>query len=358
MIITLLLIAAAVYFLWFHKFKLEDGTEVKGFIAKYKAGKGEGDGFSAPVSDSEPSPVPPAPVRIQGKAVCLKSYGDNKLAVVKAIKDYTTLSLTDAMEAAGEVPVVFIHNLSDEEADRIIAEIKNVGGEAAIETDGKIDGRYSGAQYKEPEEFDEDYVPENSGDAEGAEDLSSDLYGLDIESEPEDFDRVFQEGINDLFGCGWDALEAVFGWLLLGYTRDDKQINRFNAFPMISDYYAKLKDALYDSYKEGVESGEYTEEQLRTFPTLMANVHLLNGFRPFSMYASQYLDPDTLNRINDWIEHFNTVNVSGQELQEKPVAAEELVRVYTILKKQDDSMIEPNRDMFMQKYKFDFELPA
>ena len=40
-ILTLLLIAAAVYFLWFHKFTLPDGTEVKGWLAKNKAKNNE-----------------------------------------------------------------------------------------------------------------------------------------------------------------------------------------------------------------------------------------------------------------------------------------------------------------------------
>ena len=39
-LIFLLLVAAAVYVLWFHKFTLPDGTEIKGWLAKNKAEKG------------------------------------------------------------------------------------------------------------------------------------------------------------------------------------------------------------------------------------------------------------------------------------------------------------------------------
>lgn len=50
-LIFLLLVAAAVYVLWFHKFTLPDGTEIKGWLAKNKAEKGNAP--AAPAANTE-----------------------------------------------------------------------------------------------------------------------------------------------------------------------------------------------------------------------------------------------------------------------------------------------------------------
>lgn len=352
-IVLLLLIGAAVYVLWFHKFTLQDGTEVKGWLAKNKAEKSGASGAGAPSA-----------VSVRGKAVRILRCGGNKLAVVKAIKDYTSLGLSEAKEAADEAPFIFIHNLSEDDAEYIVKQIDLAGGKAEVVGNGTIDGRFSNATYKQPDEVEYDGGEEGAADNEGEEDegLSCDAMGLDIDSEPEDFERVFEIAKNDLFGEGWDAMEAIFGWLLIGFTRSDREINKYNIWKMMSDYYVRLREALYEYYKEDVEKGGSTEEQLRTFPALMANGHLLNGFIPFYKYGPHYFDPETLGaigqRVSDWYDNFLDINKSDQELQEKPIAAEQLVIVYTILNQQDDSMIEENTDMFKAKYRFDFDLPG
>ncbi|MBQ9340390.1 MAG: ribosomal protein L7/L12 [Paludibacteraceae bacterium] len=358
-ILSILIIAAVVYVLWFHKFTLEDGTEVKGWLAKNKALQG-----------NKPAAKADKKVTVKGSAVRLLQCGGNKLSVVKAIKDNTTLGLAEAKDAADNTPFVFIHNLSADEAERIVNVIGVFGGKAEVVTDGVIDGRYSDARFKDSSESEDADSVDNvvageyeGGEEEGEEDkgLSSDAMGLNIESEPEDFERVFEIFKNDPFGEGWDAMEAIFGWLLLGYTRHDREINKYNVWQLMSDYYVKLREALYEYYKEQVAKGESSEEQLRTYPTLMANVHLLNGFAPFTKYGPRYFDDETLEaigqRVADWMDNFNTINTNDQALTEKPVAAEQLVRVYTILNQQEDSMLEGNTDMFKAKYKFDFEMP-
>ena len=274
-ILIILLIAAAVYVLWFHPFKLEDGTEVKGWLAKHNADQS---------------------------------------------------STTTAGSAAS----------------------------------GNIAPRYNSAPAQSPNEI-PDNAPADAEEAQGNEGLSCDAMGLDINSELKDFDRVFEIAKNDLFGEGWDAMEAIFGWLLIGFTRSDREINKYNIWQLISDYYAKLREALNMYYTEQVKKGESTEEQLRTFPTLMANVHLLNGFIPFVHYGARYFDDSTLEVINPrvgaWIDHYFDVNKSDMSMYEKPNAAELLVALYTVLNQEDDSRLPENKEMFEDKYKFDFIMP-
>lgn len=355
-ILFLLLIAGAVYVLFFHKFTLQDGSEVKGWLAKHKAEQGEGGAVAAPQRAPKGS-----------KGVRLVNCGNNKLAVVKAITENTTLGLKASKDAADNAPILFIAGLADDEADRIVSAIEAVGGQARVEGAIKADQRIPWGEAKEPP-AEEEYVDNGEGDTSGEDNgIPSDAMGLDMDSSLDDFERVFDIAKHDLFGTGWDAMEACYGWMLLGAAREnDSEINLNTIWEHISNIYAESKEALRAYYREQIEQGEMGEESLDVMPAWFANIYLLNGFNPFIVYAKNYFSDEKwdaiykdLNRWSSDIYEARNDVPEGRDKQfyDEPNAAEFLVRLYTILMGESDDKLAANKAMFTSKYSFDFELP-
>jgi len=65
-----------------------------------------------------------------GYEVCITSYGDCKLAIIKIVKSLTGLSLTDCKRILDSKEISIGACTSQEDADRAVAKIKSVGGEA------------------------------------------------------------------------------------------------------------------------------------------------------------------------------------------------------------------------------------
>ena len=254
-IFFLVLLAAAVYFLWFHKYTLQDGTEVKGWLAKYKAEHG-----NLPFSNAPQQPAP---------------SGQTTTSVSMVSEDNPT--------------------------------------------------------------------------------------GLCIHSSRQDFDKVLKEAETDLFGKSWDLLEGYFGWLLLGLTRDDA-LGGDAAWRIMSKGCAEFKEVLRDYYDDGIKSGEHTKEQRDMLPEWMVNQHLLNAFGFFIQRAHIYIEPSLWNnvegRVNQWYDDFRALQKArGTEIDQQPIAAEYLARLYTILHNESDAQVAKNEALFRQKYQFDFDMP-
>ena len=302
------------------------------------------------------------------KGVRLISYGDNRLMVVKAIGDNTTLGLQYSVEAANNAPILFIAGIADDEAERIATAIRDAGGKATIEEAMKADERMPWAEAKEPVEDEGSADDVVAGEYEGGDDyIPSDAMGLDMDCTLDDFERVFDIAKNDLFGSGWDAMEACYGWMLLGAAReDDSEININTIWEHISNIYAESKEALRGYYREQIEQGEMPEESLHVMPEWFANIYLLNGFNPFIMHADKYFSDKRWNEINERVDRWGAdLNEArnyvpeGREKQfyDEPNAADFLVRLHTILMGESDNKLEANKAMFKSKYSFDFELP-
>jgi len=284
MLVTLLLLCAVVYFLWFHKFVLKDGTEVKGWLAKNKA-ENESNRQAAAGAQNAPQPA----------------EEDNE-------EDFE----------------------EDEDSE---------------EDEEDLD-----------DEFDED---------EDEEEPHERQYGvqLGINSAPYDFIDVRSEALEDLFDTGWERMKSYYGWLLLGSMRNDL-INFTTVWFMIHDGYIATKSALEDFYQSQVDSGEKTPEEAETLPAWMANAYLLNGFSLFIEEVHNCFDQDKLDQIDDrlkqWADDLYAAREkAGQKktVYDEPNAAEFLVRLYNILKGDEEADIPDNIEMFKSQFCFDFELP-
>ena len=277
MVVTLLLLCAVVYFLWFHKFVLKDGTEVKGWLAKNKA-------------ENE-----------SNRQAAASAQGASQMA--------------DEDDEDGEEDEENVDD-SDDEDD---------GEEVPVETHLGIE--------------------------------------LGIDSTPDDFSDVRDEALDDLFNSGWERMKSYYGWLLLGSMRKGL-INFDTVWYMISDGYVVTKEALEDYYQEEVESGEKTAEEAETLPAWMANAYLLNGFHLFIEEVHHYFDQDKLEQIDErlkqWADDLYAARKkAGQKktVYDEPNAAEFLVRLYNILKGDDEADLPDNIEMFKALHSFDFELP-
>jgi len=65
--------------------------------------------------------------------VVLKSAGDQKIKVIKAVREATGLGLKEAKDLVEGAPKTVKENLPKEEADELAEKIKEVGGEVALE---------------------------------------------------------------------------------------------------------------------------------------------------------------------------------------------------------------------------------
>ena len=64
--------------------------------------------------------------------VVLKSAGDQKIKVIKVVREITSLGLKEAKELVDNAPKPLKENISKEDAEKIAAQIAEVGGETEI----------------------------------------------------------------------------------------------------------------------------------------------------------------------------------------------------------------------------------
>ena len=64
--------------------------------------------------------------------VRLKSFGDSKMGVIKAVKDVLGMGLKEAKELVEKAPVALKENVSKEEADDLMKKLADCGGELEL----------------------------------------------------------------------------------------------------------------------------------------------------------------------------------------------------------------------------------
>jgi large subunit ribosomal protein L7/L12 len=64
--------------------------------------------------------------------VMLKSFGDAKMGVIKAVKDAMGLGLKDAKELVEKAPVALKENVSKDEADELMKKLEGSGAELEL----------------------------------------------------------------------------------------------------------------------------------------------------------------------------------------------------------------------------------
>ena len=64
--------------------------------------------------------------------VILTSFGGNKIPVIKIVRAHTGLGLKEAKELVESAPKPIKEGLPKEEAEKIVAEVKEAGGEAEL----------------------------------------------------------------------------------------------------------------------------------------------------------------------------------------------------------------------------------
>ena len=64
--------------------------------------------------------------------VMLKSFGDSKMGVIKAVKDALGMGLKDAKELVEKAPVALKENVSKDEADELMKKLAECGGELEL----------------------------------------------------------------------------------------------------------------------------------------------------------------------------------------------------------------------------------
>ncbi|MDI6894040.1 MAG: 50S ribosomal protein L7/L12 [Bacillota bacterium] len=93
---------------------------------------------AAPVAVAAPAVGPAAPAAAPEEEektefdVILKSYGDNKLQVIKVVRELTGLGLKEAKDLVDAVPKPIKEKVSKEEAESVKKKITDVGGEVEI----------------------------------------------------------------------------------------------------------------------------------------------------------------------------------------------------------------------------------
>lgn len=94
---------------------------------------------AAPVA----APVAAAPAQAEGSAeaaeeqtefkVTLQEIGDNKINVIKAVREVSALGLREAKELVEAAPSTIAEGVSKEEADKMKAKIDESGAKVAVE---------------------------------------------------------------------------------------------------------------------------------------------------------------------------------------------------------------------------------
>ncbi|MBQ7631496.1 MAG: hypothetical protein IJS82_01885 [Paludibacteraceae bacterium] len=308
-ILLLLLVGAGVYVGWFHKFDLEDGSQVKGWVAKYKA-------------EHNANPLDNPKEALDDIVATAKKSKTVEAAVQKAKDLKGKKSESDTIEEAPaeEVPEA---GMAVEEAPRegIVA-----NGSSRVPT----------------------------------EDNPS---GLSITSTPLEFEEVLQEAQADPFDKGWGLMQGYFGWLLLGASRHD-WMNSDSIWTTMSNGCQYFKDGLKVDYQEMFEKGEIDEEQMRILPAWMVNSHLNNAIGFFAVRAKKYFSSEVWAEIGPRIEAWYDAyceqrnNESSDDITDEPNASIWLAKLFTIFRHEPDEMVEYNLTEYFEKTSaFDVHLP-
>ena len=64
--------------------------------------------------------------------VQLTSFGDKKIAVIKVVREVTSLGLKEAKDLVESAPVAVKESVSKEEADEVKSKIEEAGGQAEV----------------------------------------------------------------------------------------------------------------------------------------------------------------------------------------------------------------------------------
>ena len=64
--------------------------------------------------------------------VMLKSFGDSKMNVIKAVKDVLGLGLKDAKELVEKAPVALKENVAKDEAEELVKKLSETGAELEL----------------------------------------------------------------------------------------------------------------------------------------------------------------------------------------------------------------------------------
>ena len=64
--------------------------------------------------------------------VVLKSFGDSKMGVIKAVKDAMGLGLKDAKELVEKAPVALKENVAKDEAEELVKKLSETGAELEL----------------------------------------------------------------------------------------------------------------------------------------------------------------------------------------------------------------------------------
>ena len=64
--------------------------------------------------------------------VMLKSFGDSKMNVIKAVKDVLGLGLEDAKELVEKAPVALKENVAKDEAEELVKKLSETGAELEL----------------------------------------------------------------------------------------------------------------------------------------------------------------------------------------------------------------------------------
>ncbi|MBE5758413.1 MAG: 50S ribosomal protein L7/L12 [Clostridiales bacterium] len=89
---------------------------------------------AAAVVAAGPADAPAAAVEEKTEFdVILKSFGAEKIKVIKVVRELTGLGLKEAKEAVEGVPTKLKEALPKDEAEKVVAKLKEVGADAVIE---------------------------------------------------------------------------------------------------------------------------------------------------------------------------------------------------------------------------------
>ena len=103
-------------------FDLEKAIEEEFGVSAAAVAVSAGAGAGAGAADAEQTEF----------TVMLKSFGDSKMGVIKAVKDVLGMGLKEAKELVEKAPVALKENVSKEEADDLVAKLADCGGEIEV----------------------------------------------------------------------------------------------------------------------------------------------------------------------------------------------------------------------------------
>lgn len=113
---------------------LELAELVKAFEKEFGVTAAAPVAVAAPAAGPAAAPAAAAPEEEEKTEfdVILKSYGDNKLQVIKVVRELTGLGLKEAKDLVDAVPKPIKEKVSKEEAEAIKKKLTEAGGEVEI----------------------------------------------------------------------------------------------------------------------------------------------------------------------------------------------------------------------------------